>query len=89
MLNRFDKIIIMDALTNADLKRVSKLFVSNRFTKYGEALHIRVILARIYYKMMTGITYDKKYGARPVQRTLRVYLDDILVELCLSGLIGK
>ena len=84
LLNRLDEIVIFDALTKADVRRVVDIQLS-RLAKIFEHKRLTLELTDAAKTLLAEHGYDPMYGARPLKRTLQKLLLDPLALEVLSG----
>ncbi|MEY4610967.1 MAG: hypothetical protein RL246_1286 [Bacteroidota bacterium] len=83
-INRLDDIIIFNSLERADLHQIIDLMLvklKNRLTNLG----YEVELTDKAKDFIADKGYDPQYGARPLNRAIQKYLEDILAEEILKG----
>lgn len=87
-LNRLDDIIVFDRLSKEDIKEVVALELDDlldRIEDIGyEAKYTDKVVEFIAEK-----GYDENYGARPLKRTIKTYIEDILAIDILEGKLSK
>ena len=83
-LNRVDEIIVFKPLTEKDIKDIVVLML--------EELKDRLLLMNINVKFTNKVVkyiadkgFDKEYGARPLERAIRNYIEDEIAEQILEG----
>ena len=83
-LNRVDEIIVFKPLTEKDVKDIVVLML--------EELKDRLLLMNINVKFTNKVVkyiadkgFDKEYGARPLERAIRNYIEDEIAEQILEG----
>jgi ATP-dependent Clp protease ATP-binding subunit ClpC len=87
-INRLDDIIIFNSLERADLHQIIDLMLvklKNRLTNLG----YEVELTDKAKDFIADKGYDPQYGARPLNRAIQKYLEDILAEEILKGPLGE
>src|SRR5580704_5848827 len=84
-INRIDEIIVFEALTDDDLRRIMGLLV----TQLNENLtdrKLRIALSSEVVDWIIEITCkDRSYGARPLRRAIQRYVEDPLSEELIRG----
>src|SRR5205085_6492600 len=84
-INRIDEIIVFEALTDDDLRRIMGLLV----TQLNENLvdrKLRIALSTEVIDWIIEITCkDRSYGARPLRRAIQRYVEDPLSEELIRG----
>lgn len=87
-LNRLDDIVVFNYLSNEDANKVAKIKVDElveRLEKNGISISYDEKL--IDYLAEKG--YDKKFGARPLERVIRSDIENRLADEILSGKLNK
>jgi ATP-dependent Clp protease ATP-binding subunit ClpC len=87
-INRLDDIIIFNSLERADLHQIIDLMLvklKNRLTNLG----YEVELTDKAKDFIADKGYDPQYGARPLNRAIQKYLEDILAEEILKGPLNE
>lgn len=87
-INRLDDIIIFNSLERADLHKIIDLMLvklKNRLTNLG----YEVELTDKAKDFIADKGYDPQYGARPLNRAIQKYLEDILAEEILKGPLNE
>ena len=87
-LNRIDDIVIFNSLEKENIAEIveielEKLF--NRVTKLGYNL----TLTKEAKAFICDKGFDKKYGARPLNRAIQKYIEDLLAEQVVSNKIKE
>ncbi len=83
-LNRLDDIIIFHALTEDDILKIVEIQL-NRLKKILEEKGIEVSYADSLVKFIAMEGYDPVYGARPLKRAIKAFLQDKIATDLLSG----
>ena len=84
-LNRLDETVYFRSLTRADMSSILDIELETlhkRVAQAGYSLHLST-RAR---EFLCDKGYDPSYGARPLKRALRRYLEDLIAETVISGL---
>ena len=86
-INRIDEIIVFDALTDEDLRKIILLLVEqmNDVLK-DKKLHI-VLTEDAVNWIIESTCRDRSYGARPLRRALQKYVEDPLSEAFIRGTV--
>ncbi len=84
-LNRFDELIIFEALTKEDLDKIIELQIAEINNKLKEK-DIEIVLSKEAKEFLIDKGYEPAYGARPLKRVIQKY---ILDELALKMIEGK
>lgn len=83
-LNRIDKIVVFKPLSQEDIRRIVTLQIGELNDRLKER-GITLELAPEALAHLAKISYDPKYGARPVRRKIQDVIEDPLAEKILSG----
>jgi len=85
LINRIDEIIVFDALTDDDLRKILGLLVDQLNTNMVDR-RMRVTLSPEALDWLIRITCrDRSYGARPLRRAIQRYVEDPLSEELIRG----
>ena len=89
-INRIDDIMVFHKLSDEELKNIAKIMIENLEKKLKEQQYIVKINPRAIEKIINNISEeDKKYGARPVRRTIKNIVEDKISEEIINGKIKK
>jgi ATP-dependent Clp protease ATP-binding subunit ClpC len=84
-INRIDEIIVFEALTDDDLRRIMALLVEQLNLNLADR-RMKVILAPDVVDWIIDVTCkDRSYGARPLRRAIQRYVEDPLSEELIRG----
>lgn len=83
-LNRIDETIIFKELTHDELKSIAAIMMKEVYASL-EAKGIKGSITDKAINHLADIGYDPKYGARPLRRQIRRYIEDKLSDLYLGG----
>ncbi len=83
-LNRIDEIIIFSELTREELRKICDLMMKEIYESMA-AKKIRFIVTDEVKDFLTEKGYDSKFGARPLRKTIRRYIEDPLTDMTLRG----
>ena len=84
-LNRLDETVYFNSLTRADMNAILDVELSRVHERIKEAGYT-LILSSEAKDFLCDKGYDPTFGARPLKRTLRRYIEDLVAETILSGL---
>lgn len=87
-LNRLDDIIVFKPLDENDIKVIARLLLE-KMNKTLEEVEIRVRYDESLVDYIAAKGYDKVYGARPLERTIRTLIEDQMAEAILKGDIDR
>jgi ATP-dependent Clp protease ATP-binding subunit ClpC len=84
-INRIDEIIVFDALTDEDLRRITALLVEQLNANLTDR-RMKIALAPEVIDWIIDVTCkDRSYGARPLRRAIQRYVEDPLSEELIRG----
>ncbi|MFA5948060.1 MAG: ATP-dependent Clp protease ATP-binding subunit [Candidatus Gracilibacteria bacterium] len=83
-LNRIDKVIVFKPLTNDNIKSIVKLHLNYLETRI-KAKSLSLDISDGALDVLSKVSYDPKYGARPVRRAIQDLVEDPLTEKFLDG----
>lgn len=76
-INRLDEIIVFNALKRDEIENITKLAI-NKVAKMLEEQGIFLHVDESVVKEIARISYDPKFGARPVNRTVQREIENLL-----------
>ena len=85
-LNRFDELIVFDALNKKDLDKIIELQI-REINKRLKDKDIKIKLSTNAKDFLLKKGYDPAYGARPLRRVIQKYILDELALLMIKGKI--
>ncbi|MFN8062815.1 MAG: ATP-dependent Clp protease ATP-binding subunit [Vicinamibacterales bacterium] len=86
-INRLDEIIVFDALSDDDLRRITQLLV-DELNKNLTDRRLKISLTPDVFDWIIELTCkDRSYGARPLRRALQRYIEDPLSEELIRGFL--
>ena len=84
-INRVDEIIVFEALSDEDLRKITRMLVvqlNENLSNRG----IRISVAEEVVDWIVGVTcQDRSYGARPLRRAIQRYVEDPLSDELIRG----
>ena len=84
-INRIDEIIVFDALSDDDLRRIMSLLV-NQLNANLVDRRMKIALTSEVIDWIIDVTCkDRSYGARPLRRAIQRYVEDPLSEELIRG----
>jgi ATP-dependent Clp protease ATP-binding subunit ClpC len=84
-INRIDEIIVFEALSDEDLRRIMGLLLDQLNANLADR-RMKVALATEVVDWIIDVTCkDRSYGARPLRRAIQRYVEDPLAEQVLRG----
>ena len=84
-LNRIDDIIVFRSLSKENVKGISALMLKELKDRVKKQMNITLSYGDTLKNYIFEKGYDKKYGARPLKRTIQNEIEDKLAEEILSG----
>ena len=88
-LNRIDETIVFRSLNKEDMKEIVTIMTCSLIERCKTQLDIDLTIRDAVKKHLVEVSYDPKYGARPLRRRIQTDLEDPLAELILSGDVKK
>jgi ATP-dependent Clp protease ATP-binding subunit ClpC len=87
-INRIDEIIVFEALSDDDLRRIMGLLVEQLNANLVDR-RMKIVIAREVVDWIIDVTCkDRSYGARPLRRAIQRYVEDPLSEELIRGNLG-
>jgi ATP-dependent Clp protease ATP-binding subunit ClpC len=87
-INRIDEIIVFEALTDDDLRRIMALLVHQLNINLIDR-RMKIALSPEVVDWIIDVTCrDRSYGARPLRRAIQRYVEDPLSEELIRGNLG-
>lgn len=83
-LNRIDEIVVFNKLSKSDCNKITKILLQN----LGERFEMQGIKVHFDDSIVSFITergYSEQYGARPIERTIKRYIEDKFSEEIILG----
>ncbi len=84
-INRIDEIIVFKPLTREESIKISQILLKELGDRVYKDRKIKVIFKREAVEFITEKGFDPDFGARPLKRTIRNYVEDPLSEEILKG----
>ncbi len=86
-LNRIDETIVFHALSKEQMKDIVEIMMTNLSNRTKAQMEITLTAGDGAKNLLIEKGYDKKYGARPLRRTIQNMVEDKLAEEILNGRI--
>ena len=86
-LNRIDETIVFHALNKEQMKDIVEIMMSNLSKRTKAQMDITLTAGDAAKALIIEKGYDRKYGARPLRRTIQNMVEDKLAEEILGGKI--
>jgi len=87
-LNRIDEVIIFNALSKENIYNIIDIELSKLYQRIEE-LGYKIKLSKKAKDFLAEKGYDKKYGARPLKRTIQKHLEDLIASEILNSMINE
>ena len=87
-LNRIDEIIIFNSLSKENIHEIIEIELSKLYLRIEE-LGYKIKLSKKAKDFLAEKGYDKKYGARPLKRTIQKHVEDIIASEILNSMINE
>jgi ATP-dependent Clp protease ATP-binding subunit ClpC len=84
-INRIDEIIVFDALSDEDLRRILGLLVAQLNTNLADRRLSIALTPEVADWIIEATCKDRSYGARPLRRAIQRYIEDPLSEELIRG----
>jgi len=84
-INRIDEIIVFEALSDDDLRRITALLVEQLNANLADRRMRIHVSADVIDWIIDTTCKDRSYGARPLRRALQRYVEDPLAEELIRG----
>ena len=86
-LNRIDEVIIFNSLSKENIHQIIDIELSKLYLRIDE-LGYKIKLSKKAKDFLADKGYDKKYGARPLKRTIQKYVEDLIASEILNSMIN-
>ena len=87
-LNRIDEVIIFNALSKENIHEIIDIELSKLYQRIEE-LGYKIKLSKKAKDFLAEKGYDKKYGARPLKRTIQKHVEDLIASEILNSMINE
>ena len=87
-LNRIDEVIIFNSLTKENINQIIDIELSKLYLRIDE-LGYKIKLSKKAKDFLADKGYDKKYGARPLKRTIQKHVEDLIASEILNSMINE
>jgi ATP-dependent Clp protease ATP-binding subunit ClpC len=86
-LNRVDDVIVFNTLKKEDIHKIIDIELVKLYSRINE-LEYKLVLSDKAKDFIADKGFDKKYGARPLNRAIQKYIEDVLAEQIVSGKVS-
>ena len=83
-LNRIDEVVIFNSLSKIDIHSIIDIELVKLYERINE-LGYSIKLSKKAKDFLSNEGYDKKYGARPLKRTIQKYVEDLIANEILNS----
>ena len=87
-LNRIDEVIIFNSLSKDNIHQIIDIELSKLYLRIDE-LGYKIKLSKKAKDFLADKGYDKKYGARPLKRTIQKHVEDLIASEILNSMINE
>ncbi len=87
-LNRIDEVIIFNSLSKENIHQIIDIELSKLYLRIDE-LGYKIKLSKKAKDFLAEKGYDKKYGARPLKRTIQKHVEDLIASEILNSMINE
>ena len=87
-LNRIDEVIIFNSLSKENIHQIIDIELSKLYLRIDE-LGYKIKLSKKAKDFLAVKGYDKKYGARPLKRTIQKHVEDLIASEILNSMINE
>ena len=88
-LNRIDETIVFHQLTKEDMKSIIEILLKEINHRISDQMGVNLEVTEEAKSYLVDKGYDKKYGARPLKRTIQNLIEDKLAEEILDGSVRQ
>lgn len=88
-LNRIDETIVFRSLNKEDMKQIVSIMTRSLVERCKTQMDIDLTIRDAVKKHLVDVSFDPKYGARPLRRRIQTDLEDPLAEHILAGNVKK
>src|SRR5436309_1604790 len=87
-INRIDQIVVFHSLGKAELYSIVDLLLAQVRARLSEH-NIELVVSDEVRDLLLREGFDEEYGARPLRRTIQIYVDDTLADALLASTIAS
>ncbi len=88
-LNRFDGVIVFNALTAEEMERVTELKLKSFADRLYQEKKIRLSFTPEAIRTIVSRGYEREFGARSINRYIADVVEDTIVKRLLEGTLGE
>ena len=88
-LNRIDETIVFRSLNKEDMKQIVSIMTRSLVERCKTQMDIDLTIRDAVKKHLVDVSFDPKYGARPLRRRIQTDLEDPLADHILAGDVKK
>ncbi|MCX7881168.1 MAG: AAA family ATPase [Patescibacteria group bacterium] len=83
-LNRFDDIVIYQPLSSSSVLTIAKKLVNKINQDINKLYKVKLIVSDVFLTNLINNCYDKKFGARNIERVIREQIEDKVAKMILE-----
>ena len=87
-LNRIDDIVIFNSLEQKDIRKIVDIELTSLILRI-EKLGYRISISENAKDFLSEKGFDKKYGARPLNRAIQKHVEDLIAEHVVNNLLKE
>lgn len=87
-INRLDEQIYFKALDRSDIEKIIDIELEDLKVRINN-IGYKFSINKSAKSFIAGVGYDPRYGARPLKRAIRKYIEDPIAEAIISGQVGE
>ena len=87
-LNRIDDIVIFNSLEQKDIRKIVDIELKSLILRI-EKLGYQISISENAKDFLSEKGFDKKYGARPLNRTIQKHVEDLIAEHVVNNLLKE
>jgi ATP-dependent Clp protease ATP-binding subunit ClpC len=84
-INRIDEIIVFEALSDEDLRRITRLLIDQLNAHLTDRRLVLQVTPEVVDWIIEATCKDRSYGARPLRRAIQRFIEDPLSEELIRG----
>ena len=89
LLNRIDEIIVFNPLSYDNVKEIAQNMLESIVKRASEEQGIQISISDSVAEMVTRDGFVSEFGARPIRRAVKRYLEDTLAEAIIQDFIKE
>jgi ATP-dependent Clp protease ATP-binding subunit ClpC len=85
-LNRLDEVVVFNTLKDEELHKIFDIEVRKALSRAKQSLKLKVTYDIDIISWILGKNENKKYGARPIKRLIKTYIQDTLTKYYIKNI---